>query len=510
MPTPPPSGPSASDPRKQKQKGSGFTNLNKVIDANKGNQLGSAVAGGMEQTGQKIQQATTNAADRFNQDLKQNAFGQEQAAQRDAIIGKAASGDVNDQDVAAISRFSSGAYQGPTTLQDKDKLSQDANRAGQIAQGANTQTGRYGLLQQFNPSAKYTQGTKRTDALLLGQDAGKLQQSGQALRSLSRGVGQQIQSAEGAAQEATALNKSFGADTRNTLDTGMTGITSAAEGAQKTAQEKELAKTNAAASFSSALAAPDQKGLDNNAIRKNTIKSSAAQLGLSEDDANYMSQQYDALVGSGLSGPEAGAQISKIMNRQGPGQDVLSDVSSFMSPEKAAQLKAFQKLSGKEVGSYDKAGQYKESTTDLKDKSSIEGLSRARNDQTQLKAEADRLQHYVTHSKDAKANALSGRSKGDREFFASYAPELKDIYSQLDAGTETRINPFTKKEEKIPLSSAKRSALLSKATYAQNAALEKAKGTIDSSTKKSEAYGNLNSVDSYKEYLNKLGKVGTF
>jgi len=496
MPIMPPQNPGSSDPRKQKQKGSGFTNLNKVIDANKGNQLGSAVAGSLQQTGQNIQQATANAADRFNQDLKQNAFGQEQAAQRDAIIGKAATGNVDDQDVAAISRFSSGTYQGPKTLRNQDELKNEAERANTLARGSNTEQGRYGLLQQFNPTSKYTQGTQRTDALLLGQDAKRIQAASGALRGLSRGVEQQIGQAEGAAKQAAAENQTFGTQTKNTLDTGITGISSEAEGVQKIAQERELAKSNAMTGAASALSAPDEKGLNNNNRRKEQISQIGSQLGLSKEDTDYMSSQYDALVNSGLSGPEAGAQIAKIMNLQQQGQDVLSDVSSFMSPEKAAQLKALQKLSGKEVGAYDKAGQYKESTADLKDKSSIEGLSRTRNEQNNLNKEAERLQHYITNSKAAQNSAIHNKNPGDREFFASQKPELRDIYAKLD-----KRYPGDKKE---------RDRLIVQANKLQKEALDLAGSKVNETRQKASNYGNLNSVDAYKQYLNNLGKVGTF
>lgn len=71
------------------RKGTGFTNLNKVISANRGNRLGSAVAGGISTQNQGVNTGIQKAQSQFGEEAQKNRLDTEEAKnQREQILGK--------------------------------------------------------------------------------------------------------------------------------------------------------------------------------------------------------------------------------------------------------------------------------------------------------------------------------------------------------------------------------------------------------------------------------------
>jgi len=71
------------------QKGTGFTNLNRIMQANKGNQLGSTVAGGIQGQVQGVKTGVKSAQDQFNEEANKNRLdSDENKAKRDTTLGK--------------------------------------------------------------------------------------------------------------------------------------------------------------------------------------------------------------------------------------------------------------------------------------------------------------------------------------------------------------------------------------------------------------------------------------
>lgn len=71
------------------KKGTGFTNINRVLSVNKGNQLGSTVAGGVTKQANNVKTQTQQSQDKFNQDANANRLdSQENTQKRDNVIGR--------------------------------------------------------------------------------------------------------------------------------------------------------------------------------------------------------------------------------------------------------------------------------------------------------------------------------------------------------------------------------------------------------------------------------------
>lgn len=209
--------PQAQPIAKPRQLGSGFTNLQKVIGANKGNQLGSAVATGMGNRVGQIKNDLGTAQQKFNTDLQGNRVDNEENksfVQNSLQNATTAAADQNN-----VNKFQSllaGGYAGPQGLGNADTINAQAAEAAQYGNAATTSAGRTNLLQRYAGGNGYNQGQQRLDNLLLGQTgANELKQ----VRRDASGLGSQINNAattaQSQAQAAAAANKGFAQDVRN-------------------------------------------------------------------------------------------------------------------------------------------------------------------------------------------------------------------------------------------------------------------------------------------------------
>lgn len=176
--------------------GSGFTNLQKVIGANRNNQLGSTIQQGIGNQVNQVKAGVNNAQNQFNTQLNNNANTLNSNQQKvNGILANP--NNVSDQDAKTFQDFQKGSYTGPQNLQDVDTLRNQATNTQQLGQQIGSSGGRLGLLQRFVGGNQYTQGQQRLDNLLLGQTgANELKQS----RRDASGLNQQVDTANTLAQ----------------------------------------------------------------------------------------------------------------------------------------------------------------------------------------------------------------------------------------------------------------------------------------------------------------------
>lgn len=195
----------------QQPKGSGFTNINRILQANQQNRLGSAIQSGVKQ-----------GATAFKTGLKEseNKFG---STISDIVNRK-------QQDVTSVGgttqRLTQGASDISQTEQDaanrlisqnygQDKLSGGLGNintlAGQaqqtegLARQTGTAEGRQNLLQRFVGKGQYTGGQQKLDNLILGQTG---QDELAAARRAGVGLGSDLsQAQQGAIGQVGALNQ---------------------------------------------------------------------------------------------------------------------------------------------------------------------------------------------------------------------------------------------------------------------------------------------------------------
>ena len=181
----------------QKQ-GSGFTNINRVMQANQGNKLGQTVGSGVQQQGQQVQDQLKKATTDFGTASQANRL---DTAQNQQLFQQGLQDPTKlAADQSNVSKFQnilSGKYQGPQGLQNSDQLAAQAASAQQMGQALGSEGGRQSLLQRFVGGNQYGQGQQTLDAMLLG--AGPQQALNQAKQSVS-GVGAKTQSGIEAAQ----------------------------------------------------------------------------------------------------------------------------------------------------------------------------------------------------------------------------------------------------------------------------------------------------------------------
>lgn len=235
--------------------GSGFVNLQNVINANKQNKLGSTINQGLQGVAGNVKQGLQSNQDLFQQEMNKNSIGGQADVQgRQSVIdritgyqapttvqaggpggfnelgntpvntagqGPQALGDdlVSQDEAANFQRYRSGAYQGPQSLRDVDNLQEQAQRAEDLGKNISSTGGRQALLQQFvGQNSGYSRGKQALDSLLLGQTGAKDLRDA---RKATFGLGNQVSGAENLAEQqgaaAASTAQQFGQDTKNLL-----------------------------------------------------------------------------------------------------------------------------------------------------------------------------------------------------------------------------------------------------------------------------------------------------
>lgn len=227
----------------QRGQGTGYTNIQKIVQANQPQQLQQAVVGNVQQQVQQgagnigqaqqqfAQQTAANQANTTaNQELVQNVLNNpiqysNAPANSPNVLGTpggaTTSTPVNTnvygtntpigQQGSLFTKLISGQYGGPTGLVNQDQLQAQAQALAQMGQGLGTPGGRTAILQNVVGKPQYSKGQQQLDALLLGQ--GNTQALTQARRQalgVQDVLAQQAAGASEQAKEQTNKAQAFG------------------------------------------------------------------------------------------------------------------------------------------------------------------------------------------------------------------------------------------------------------------------------------------------------------
>lgn len=233
------SGQSTQQPKRQL--GTGFTNLQNIMQANTGNKLGEAVGGGIQQAGQQAKNSLQSGVQDFNTQSQANALGtQAQKENVQDVLGNA--GNVTDQNVSDFAKYRSGEYTGPSNINNISGIQNQAQNAQQQGQAVGTAGGRQTLLQQYaaNPGSSYGSGQKNLDSLILGSTGGQqLQQARQSVSGLNNQVNSAQNTAQSQAQQLQNQAKGFGQQVTQQVQGAQSNILNPA---QQQAQQANIAE----------------------------------------------------------------------------------------------------------------------------------------------------------------------------------------------------------------------------------------------------------------------------
>lgn len=226
------------------QQGTGYTNLNRLFQANKDNQLGQKVAGDIQNQIGGVQNQLKQQQDQFNKQSQQESS-KFNEGERSAVLGRFSNadqaGNISDEDVNKFQTYRSGEYKGPQSLGDTSAISQQASGLAQQVSNFNP-AGTQELLRRSVGGNRYTSGQSRLDSLLM--DKSKLQ----PVARQASGLGQQLTQANMAAQGQAELLKNqakqFGAQTNELLNQGLSNIDTSVQGQLKAAQDAETDRQN--------------------------------------------------------------------------------------------------------------------------------------------------------------------------------------------------------------------------------------------------------------------------
>jgi hypothetical protein len=250
-------------PKDRNKKGTGFTNLGRILQASQGARLGGQVASGVQQTGQNIRQQIGQAASQFQEKAKEQSarFGEEAARERDALIPQVSSGAEGLDQSEVLKKFEdyrSGEYKGPRELGDVGALSGKAMEAEQLGRLGRTAGGKEELLRRFVGGRNYSQGAQALDTALLGltgqQDLAKARKE---TRGITSELARQSGLATGQAKQLAQKADTFREETLNRLEEARSPISEAIRLRTAQAAEVERNRINEYENIRNILAQPE-------------------------------------------------------------------------------------------------------------------------------------------------------------------------------------------------------------------------------------------------------------
>lgn len=224
---------------KPKKQGTGFTNLGRYLQANKGPSVGGAV----QQQTQKAQQGIQQGFQTFQQEREKSAADTAENRQyTQNVLSKPF--DLSQQDIDKFAAFRQGQYTGPTGLQNQQQIQQGIQQAQQTAQLAATQEGRKQLLQSEVRSPAYTTGKRRLDELFLAQEDPALKQARIQSRGLGNALSAKEQEAQDLARQTAEQNRLFGQELTGQIAKTREDIVNPVVQRLQTAQNLEAVKSD--------------------------------------------------------------------------------------------------------------------------------------------------------------------------------------------------------------------------------------------------------------------------
>lgn len=354
------------------RKGSGFTNINRVVTANQGNKLGQTVSSGVQNQANQVKQQTHQATTNFNDEAQKKRLDTQEAANdRDAVIGRYSGANTNtnnnsntaganntgssgvgtnqptEQELSNFARYRTGTYEGPTQLTDYQTIAGKAQNTEMLGDLSRSSGGRQELLKRFVGGSGYSQGQQGLDNLLLGQSGNSLNQARRATQGLSQDVAGANTQAASLAQEYANRAKMFGEETTGKLTSAIDPISGEIDKQLAANQADETSRKNSFKNLQNILTGTgaNYKGLD---------RITRLGLGLqSAKDAGYLTDaQANQLLGDGgliQRSEQLGLDTNALINER------LKDISAqnlnrggAANATQESQLTALQKLMGKQ------------------------------------------------------------------------------------------------------------------------------------------------------------------
>lgn len=215
-------------PQQPKKKGTGFTNLQRVMQASQGSKLGQTIAGGITGQAQQVQSGVKSAQEEFEKKAEQERL--DSAKNKELVASgiqqAAQSGDISSDTSNLFERVRAGEYKGPTGLTDTQRLysqAQQAQQLGALASGiggdaATRAGGRQELLRRFAGGSDYTLGQRKLDESILARDKeANLAAAARQTRGAAQDVERAGQVAQAKGQEYSNLAKLFAKQTGEQL-----------------------------------------------------------------------------------------------------------------------------------------------------------------------------------------------------------------------------------------------------------------------------------------------------
>lgn len=342
----------ASDPNKQQ--GSGYTNIQKVIQANQGNQLGSAVGNNIQQVGNAASDNLKNAQGTFDQQSQANQFNTDQNRQTVSnVLNDPTQFNTQDPNAANYQQGNqfktliSGQYQGPTDLANSGQIQSQANNAAQMGQALGSAGGRIGLLQQIVGNPQYQSGEQNLDNLLLGQSKDpSLQAARRQSLTLQGQTNNAIAGAQAQGQQFGSEAKAFGNDVQNQLGQNVsTQNTNLQNQATQSQSDRDANYQKTLADLKSGKISQgeaDQLGLTQGENVFNTLN----------DPSKFMTESALKASAQNVASSNDYAKMQALQNLSGQyaNQDTKNVFGQYQDPSQAGRFASDQAMTGDKAG----------------------------------------------------------------------------------------------------------------------------------------------------------------
>jgi hypothetical protein len=191
--------------RRRQQRGTGFTNIDRILNANQGagQRMGQSIGSNLANQAGQVRQGIQQGVSTFQAGMNQGKAGALNAIQQGQSL-KQQAGETPEAYATRLAQSTNdftkqgeqlrdAAYQGPNSLQNANQLQSQASGVSELGRLAGSSPGQSQLLRsQVAQRGNYTQGQNALDQLLLGKEGQSAIQQG---RQSSAGINRQAQGA---------------------------------------------------------------------------------------------------------------------------------------------------------------------------------------------------------------------------------------------------------------------------------------------------------------------------
>lgn len=328
------------------QRGSGFTNLSRIMQANQNNRLGSAIQSGITGGAQQVRQQLGDTRNQFQQASDKGNLASDQNQQiRAGVLQNIANGqtDVSQQQADQFQQFRGGAYTGPTGL-DPSKVAQLGGRASELQTQAKNPFSENTLQATVGSQSNqpYTRGQIGLDRTLLGTvNPNVLGQT----RTAVRGLPQNVQREQNVAQNTGALRQQqssqFGTDTKNQINKMIGNPYDTTTGTAGTGIQGNISNNvNNYTQQQSDLYNQEQAALQNkNVAGIDQLKGLAGQQYFNLNPNDYLTKNAVPITKETVGSAQQKAQLDALAKLAGGSNDYLTNVAAqSYDPNKATSF----------------------------------------------------------------------------------------------------------------------------------------------------------------------------